>query len=76
VPWLVAWYFDWIHAWEQRRRRGDRDLFERLAFVTRYSSTGFWEAMEIPLRDLGLYCEALAKIISEENRPLPSATGR
>jgi len=73
VPWLVSWYFEWIIAWERHRRRGERAIFERLAFVTRYSSTGYWEAMEIPLRDLGPFCEALAELIGEENRPLPSA---
>ena len=57
-------------------RQSEANLFQRIAFVTRYTSNDLNVAMAIPLRDLIPYCDASAELIEQENRVTPSATGK
>lgn len=57
-------------------RQSEANLFQRIAFVTRYASNDFNVAMAIPLRDLVPYADAIAELIEQENRVTPSPSGK
>lgn len=48
----------------------------RIAFAGRYGHCSYSEAMTMPVDDLNSYCDALADIVREEQRPLDEARGR
>jgi len=56
-----------IMAWEAIRSEFLGELFGSVAFMTRYGHIGYDEAMSIPRWERGRYCDALAKLIDEQN---------
>lgn len=72
----IVWAWHWNRAWmidPAQRRHG---VFMRVAFAGRYGHCSYSEAMEMPVDDLNSYCEALAVIVREEQRPLDEARAR
>jgi hypothetical protein len=72
----IAWYYCWLAFGDRWLAHAERDLFRRLAFITRYTANSYHDFMAIPLRDVELYAEAVAALIEEEKPVLPPVSGR
>ena len=72
----MVWFWFWTRAWTVDPAKRRREVFMRIAFAGRYGHCSYSEAMVMPIDDLNSYCEALADIVREEQRPLDEARGR
>ena len=68
---MCAWYVTWLHYWEKRRAEGDRRVYLRLAFATRYGRIGFDEAARMSWRRLNGFNDAVAELLEGE-KPKPT----
>lgn len=57
-----------IKPHEFNRERVEKNAIDRVAFATRYGHIGLTEALHCESAFLNKYNEALARIVSEENR--------
>ncbi len=71
-----VWYYCWLGAMDRRLEGFEHDLFEQLAFITRYTSNDYFSAMAIPARDRAPYFEAVSRLVESENKANQSPTGR
>lgn len=57
-------------VYERWRKHAQRDIIRGIAFITRYTSTSYTEALNLPLSEINILFEEVSNILKEENKPL------
>jgi hypothetical protein len=53
----------------RNKDRALEELYDRVAFATRYGGMGYYEAMDVPVDELVLFNAAVGRLLEAENRP-------